>query len=341
MTARPNRVNMYYPQQKGNFAALLEAIQGRRVAVLGHMRPDGDCIGSQVALTRVLNAIGVEAVAVNRHEVPRDIAPFVGDTPFLLWDDFSNNDHVAINVDCADPIRVSQKLIDIFPQSFANIDHHISNPDYAQINIVEPTSAATAEVLAGLFLDFDLPIDPVTAQALYVGIATDTGQFRFPSTSEQVFKVCSALMDCGASPSEAAVHLFENERFNKLALLQRFLASLRLEIGGRVCIGRLPLKAYHDTHAWREEAEGFVDYARDIEGVEIGVLLEEYEDGMLKGSLRAKDAKYRVDLVAKHFGGGGHTCAAGFNVDSNIEKFYLEIVAYLEEHLAEVAPEES
>ncbi|WP_309399548.1 DHH family phosphoesterase [Cerasicoccus maritimus] len=329
---------MYYPEQKEAFAELLATVKDRRVAVLGHMRPDGDCIGSQVALTRVLCAIGVDAVSVNRHSVPRDIQPIVQDTPFQLWDEFTNNDHIAINVDCADPIRVSQKLIDIFPQSYANIDHHISNPAYAQLNIIEPQSAATAEVLAGLFFDFDLPVDVVTAQALYVGIATDTGQFRFPSTTEKVFKICSQLMDCGASPNEAARHLFENERFNKLALLQRFLASLRLEIGGRICIGRLPLKAYQDTGAWREEAEGFVDYARDIAGVEIGLLLEEYEDGMLKGSLRAKDANYRVDQVAKCFGGGGHATAAGFNVDSTIEKFYLEIVAKLEEHLAEVAP---
>ncbi|GHC09117.1 DHH family phosphoesterase [Cerasicoccus arenae] len=331
---------MFYPDQKEAFAKLLTVVKGRRVAVLGHMRPDGDCIGSQIALTRVLLALGVDAVAVNRHPVPRDIEPIVQDTPFLLWDEFTSEDHIAINVDCADPIRVSQKLVDIFPQSLANIDHHISNPGYADINIIEPVSAATCEVLAGLFFDFDLPVDAVTAQALYVGIATDTGQFRFPSTTQQVFKICSRLMDCGASPNEAARHLFENERFNKLALLQRFLASLRLELEGRVCIGRLPLKAYHDTGAWREEAEGFVDYARDIAEVEIGILLEEYEDGTLKGSLRAKDAKYRVDQVAKFFGGGGHTCAAGFNVDSNIEKFYHEIVAKLEEHLADVAPVE-
>ncbi|WP_269537923.1 DHH family phosphoesterase [Cerasicoccus fimbriatus] len=329
---------MYFPEQKEAFAELLAAVKGRRVAVLGHMRPDGDCIGSQVALTRVLNAIGSDAVAVNRHQVPRDIEPIVKDTPFLLWNEFENNDHIPINVDCADPIRVSQKLIDIFPQTYANIDHHISNPDYAELNIIDADCAATAELLAGMFFDFDLPIDATTAQALYVGIATDTGQFRSPSTSERVFGVCSKLMDYGASPNEAAKHLFENERFNKLALLQRFLASLRLEIGGRVCIGRLPLKAYKDTGAWREEAEGFVDYARDIADVEIGLLLEEYEDGMLKGSLRCKNPLYRVDQVASSFGGGGHTCAAGFNVDSTIEQFYLEIVAKLEEHLAEVAP---
>lgn len=333
----------YYPGQRARFQELLDAVRGRPVAVCGHMRPDGDCIGSQVALTRVLRALGVDAVAVNRHEVPRDIAPFVGDTPFLLWDAFTPaKGCLAVNVDCADPIRVSQKLLDLFPEPLANIDHHISNPGYARINIVEADSAATAEVMAGLFFDFGLPIDATTAQALYVGIATDTGQFRFPSTTPRVFKICSALMDCGASPNEAAKHLFENVRFNQLALLQRFLASLRLELNGRACMGRLSAKAYADTGAWREEAEGFVDYARDIAGVEIGILLEEYEDGMLKGSLRAKDPAYRVDQVAKAFGGGGHACAAGFNVnDTTIEAFYLDVVAALERHLALVAPDAS
>jgi len=329
---------MYFPEQNAAFAELLAAVAGRKVAVLGHMRPDGDCIGSQVALTRALRAIGVDAVAVNRHPSPRDIQPFVGDTPLLLAERFVFDGHLSINVDCADPIRVSQRLLDVFPETLGNIDHHISNPNYAKINIVEPGSAATAELLAGLFDDFALPVDPTTAQALYVGMATDTAQFRFPSTTQRVFQLCGALMDRGASPSEAAKHLFENERFNKLALLQRFLSSLRLELGGRVCIGRLPVTAYEDTGAWREEAEGFVDYARDIMDVEIGILLEEYDDGTLKGSLRAKDPRYRVDQVAQQFGGGGHACAAGFNVDSNIETFYLEIVEALEKHLAVVAP---
>jgi len=134
----------YFPEQKEAFAELLQAVDGQRVAVLGHLRPDGDCIGSQVALTRVLRARGVDAVAVNRHPSPRDIFPVVGDTPLRLAEDFEPSGHVSINVDCADPIRVSKGLINQFPETLGNIDHHISNPNYAAINIVEPNSAATA-----------------------------------------------------------------------------------------------------------------------------------------------------------------------------------------------------
>lgn len=325
----------YFPALADDFQKMLELARSERVVVLGHMRPDGDCIGSQVALVRVLRSLGVDAVAVNRHPVPVSLKPFVGDTPFYLYDeDFDAQGRVAINVDCADPIRVSRPLLDQFPQVLANIDHHRSNPAYAQINIIDADSAATCEMLAGLFLDHGLPIDAVTAQALYVGIATDTGQFRYPSTTVRVFELSAALIALGASPNATSASLYENKRFEEVALLQAFLDSLRLELGGDLCVGTISVADYAGTGATREESEGLVDYARDIAGVRIGALLESFEDGMLKGSLRSKDPALRVDRIAQRFGGGGHACAAGFNVTSGIEAFYPQLVAAISEHLA-------
>lgn len=335
---------IYFPQLASSFATLLASVREQRVVVIGHMRPDGDCIGSQVALVRVLRALGAQAVAVNRHPVPVNLQPFVGDTPFYLYDegfaaDFNADSAVAITVDCADPIRVSRPLLDLFPRPLANIDHHRSNPGYGQIDIVDADSAATCEILAGLFLDFDLPLDAVTAQALYVGIATDTGQFRFPSTSVRVFEIAAELIRRGASPAGSSASLYENKRFEEVALLQVFLDSLTLELEGRLCVGMLTVNDYARTHATREESEGLVDYARDIAGVEIGLLLEAYEDGMLKGSLRAKDPSMRVDLIASAFNGGGHASAAGFNLNTSIEAFYPKIVAAVAARLEEAAKE--
>lgn len=333
--------SLYFPGSFSLFREFFDELRKQPVAVIGHMRPDGDCIGSQVALCRMINLRGGQAVAVNRDPVPTNLKPFIRDTPFFLAADFDPAGYLAVTVDCADALRPGEFIRKQFPEYFGSIDHHLSNEGYARYNFLETHTAATAEILAGLFLDQNLPLDPVIAQALYVGIATDTGQFRFPSTSLQVFKLCSALIAAGASPSQAASELYENESFNSLLLLQRFLASLHLEAGGKVCIGELTEKAYAETGTQREEAEGLVNYTRDIQGVVIGLFLEEHE-GNLKGSLRAKSADYRVDQLAASFGGGGHACAAGFfQPSTTIREFYPKLLDTLEAHLVSVESESS
>jgi phosphoesterase RecJ-like protein len=313
----------------------IEGIRGRPVAILGHVRPDGDCIGSQVGLARCLRDLGFDVVCYNHHKVPSNCASFVGDTPFFMDEEGVDTSRVAISVDCADRKRLGPVLQEAYPEVYLNIDHHISNANYATHNIIEGSASATGEILGGILLDNELPVDAVTAQALYVGIATDTGQFRFSSTTRDTFEICCHLMERGADPASAAMQLYERESPAKLALLQRFLASFRYLCGGRVCIGIIDKDAWKETGATKEDTEGLVDYARSIEGVEIGVLLEE-TDGMMKGSFRAKNPVHRVDQLAIQFNGGGHACAAGFNPDSTLEAFYPRLVAALEKHFAEL-----
>jgi phosphoesterase RecJ-like protein len=143
------------------------------------------------------------------------------------------------------------------------------------------------------------------------------------------------LCELGASPSQAAHELYECEKPGRIQLLQRFLASFRMEHGDRVCIGSITDDFYNETNTKPEDAENFVDYSRSLDGVEIGSLLEE-RNGQLKGSLRAKEHRYRVDLLAKRFSGGGHACAAGFNVERKLEDFYPEFVTAIGEHLRQV-----
>ncbi len=315
---------------------MLHGLKGKKVAVMGHLRPDGDCIGSQVAFCRCLIGLGVEAVCVNPHAIPRVLQSFVGDTPFVPLDEFDARGYIGANVDCADEVRIGKDLREFFPEIEVNIDHHISNEGYARNNFIDAGSSATAEILAGLFIDCGLPIEATMAQALYVGIVTDTGQFRFPSTTRQVFEICRLLTEMGADPAAAAMELYEKESLSKLQLLERFLASLRLECDGRACIGVIKNGVYNETGADREDSEGLVDYARSIDGVEVAVLLEE-RDGAIKGSFRSKDPVHRVDVLAKNFNGGGHACAAGFNCSGNLEEFYSNLVEVLREHFEEPA----
>ena len=320
-------------QESNLFANALTELKGKPVLVLGHRRPDGDCIGSQVGLTRVLIELGVNACAVNQDPVPRTLKKFVGNTPFFSPEEIEGNDFTIVTVDCADKHRIGEELSKRFPEVFLNIDHHVSNNNYAKTNFVLADASATGEILAKFFLDCEMKIDSITADALYVGIATDTGQFCYSGTNASVFEVCRRLCEYGADPSSVAHELYEREKPGRVQLLQRFLASFRMEHGERVCIGTLRDSYYKETNTHPEDAESFVDYARSMEGVEIGALLEE-RSGKIKGSLRAKDASYRVDVLAKEFNGGGHACAAGFNVNQTWEEFYPKLVDAIGRHLA-------
>lgn len=325
----------HYAKFAGRFAVFMKELEGQRVVVIGHQRPDGDCIGSQVALCRVLISQGIDAICLNADPVPRRIKFLLGDTPFFRRDEVPFEGRVAVFTDCADHGRAGDKIRNQYPQPFACFDHHVSNGGFARRNFVDTSSAATAEVLAGIFLDADLPIDAVTAQALYTGILTDTGQFRFPSTTHRVFSICAGLVERGASPARAGMELYERESVGKLKLLQHFLSSLKYECGGRVCIGILPEGIFDETGASVEDTEGLVDYARSVDGVEIGGLIEE-RPGTMKASLRAKDSSYRVDTIAAKFNGGGHASAAGLNFPDHLVTFYPKLIAAIVQRLAEV-----
>ncbi len=323
-----------YPQFAEPWQAMVRDLAGRPIAIAGHARPDGDCIGSQVALARVLRALGHDVRCANPDPVPRRLQFLTRDEPFFTADTLPEGDYAAIHVDCADHLRPGEKLQARLPDKIANIDHHVSNNGYARHNLVDPASAAACEILAGLFFDLDLPVDAATAQALYTGILTDTGQFRFQATTQRTFLLAAGLMGRGAVPAEAGYELYERETPGKMRLLQRFLASLRYECGGRLCLGVLPDGVFAETGSTTEDTEGLVDYARAIEGVDVGVLVEE-RAGAIKASLRGKDPVYRLDRVAARFNGGGHACAAGLNLKNiRTDEFLPQLIAAIAEQLA-------
>lgn len=326
------------PWDAGYFRSLLLQWQDLPLAVCGHKRPDGDCIGSQVALTRFLRDMGLDVVALQTDAIPRTLRAFTGDTPFFEKGSLPEERRTALTVDCADAARIGDDLRAAMPGTLLNIDHHRSNPGYGEHNLVDSRASATAEILAELFLACEHRPDPTTANALYLGIATDTGQFRYPSTTPRTFEICRWLCEYGADPAGVATLLYERETPGKMRLLSRYLDSLRLECDGQVCTSCLREEDYRTTGTSREESEGFVDYARSLAGVRIGVYVEE-QGGALKGSLRCKDPFFQVDAVARLWNGGGHACAAGFNVEgTTYDEFHPRMVRTLAEHLASLGP---
>lgn len=322
----------FFPEFSERLRALIESLPARLV-VIGHSRPDGDCIGSQVGLARILRATGREVICANPDPVPRRLAYLVKSEPVVQFEDLPAGEWSAVLVDCADHSRIGRKLGERFPRPVASIDHHLSNNHGAVENIVDVGAAATAEVIAGMAFDLGIEPDPIAAKALYAGILTDTGQFSFASTSRRVFEIAARLLDFGADPSEAGAEIYERESFGRMRLLQKFLASLKLECGGRVCVGLLPAGIFEETGTSNEDTEGLVDYTRAIDGVDVGILLEE-RPGMTKGSLRSRDPIYRLDQVAAKFSGGGHACAAGINHKMPVAELYPELLAAIAAQIA-------
>jgi phosphoesterase RecJ-like protein len=329
----------YYPNFAEGFRKLLKALDGRKVAVVGHARPDGDCIGSQVALAGVLRSFGMPVVCVNADGVPRRLQFLTDGEPFLRTDEVvaRSDDWATVFVDCADHGRAGERLKARFPAPVGSIDHHLSNGNFAEVNLVDSDSAATCEILAGVALDAGVSFDARVAQALFTGILTDTGQFRFRSTSRRCFVLAGELVARGAVPADAGYELYERETLGKLQLVQRFLASLTLECGGRVCVGTLIEGVFEATGTSAEDTEGLVDYARSIDGVEVGILIEERAEGSVKASLRAKNPAVRLDLIASKFNGGGHACAAGLNLPAPLaSNFRSRVVAAICDRLSEI-----
>ncbi len=323
----------FFPNSDLKFAEFLKSVKGGKFAVVGHMRPDGDCIGSQVTMAYLLRKYGAkEVVCLNQNEVPFHYKEFLCGEKFLSTEDFEDTSFEIITVDCADLKRTSEVLAEKFPTPFACFDHHVSNKPYAKINVIEPTASATGELLAGLMADENVEFTSKIASALYVALMMDTRQLTTSNTNLRAFEVATLLVGKGADPAEISVMLYQREKFGRMKLLAQFLQSLTMHYDGKVCIGLLKRGIYEKTGSSKEDSDGLVDYARNINGVEIAVLLEELADG-IKGSLRSKRPEMQVNEIASHFGGGGHFAAAGFTAKMAMDEFFPELLNIIGEHL--------
>ena len=324
----------YFPELDAEFKKLLKAAKGEKIAVVGHMRPDGDCISSQFALADILlNAGAAEAICLNQNPVPYLYESFAEGRKMLSAEDFCDKTFKIVTVDCADYRRTNESLCARFPRPLCCIDHHVTNGAYAEINIIDVRASATAELIAGLCSDCKIKISPENANRLYMGLVMDTRQFTTSSTRKDTFDIASRLVSEGADCAAIAVKLYQREKFAKMKLLAAYLQSLTMHFGGRVCIGLLPNGVYEATGADKEDSDGLVDFARSVNGVDVAVLLEDLKNGV-KGSLRAKTPEYRVDGIAARFGGGGHIVAAGFTAEGEtINTLYPKLLELIDEVL--------
>lgn len=314
-----------------------------RFLILLHLRPDGDSVGSSLALALGLGRLGKRALVVRADELPRNLGFLAGidrvaPAEAVLaapgeWD-------AAILIDCGDPERVgaSARLLERAAKVI-NIDHHLSNARYGDLNCIETNAAAAGEVVFRILKDLEVPFDPEIAGALYAAIVTDTGSFRYESTSARTHEIAAELLRHGVRPGEVSRRIWEEKPVSSLRLLERALGSMGLAADGALAWVSLSRADFEATGADRDESEGIVNYPRTLAGVEVAVLFQEEappgpdgSPGEVKVSLRS-NRWVDVSRLAAAFGGGGHARAAGCTLRCGLEEARSQVLARAAEAL--------
>jgi len=310
----------------------------KQVLVTTHKNPDGDAIGSLVAMGQSLTRMGKQVTMYNDSPIPAvyRFLPAV----HQVQRSFPQNDgyDTAVVLDCGNLARIGDaaKEVGRIP-SVINIDHHVTNSEFGQLRYIDTEASATAEILWRLFKEMGAPIDRDIATAIYTGILTDTGSFRFSNTTRTSFAICEETVALGVDPYNVAKHVYGTYSLGRIKLLNLALNSIELSPNGKLSMMILTHRMMEQTRTRPEDVDGLINYARSIEGVRIAALIQENNNGHDPGasdnhfniSLRS-DGSVDVARFAAKYGGGGHASAAGCSVEIPLTKIKSELTRLAE-----------
>ncbi|HHZ19285.1 MAG TPA: bifunctional oligoribonuclease/PAP phosphatase NrnA [Firmicutes bacterium] len=295
-----------------------------------HEHPDGDAIGSTLALGLSLAAMGKTVRMVCPEGVPSVYHFLEGSDQVVTQVEPGFVPEVVIALDCADRSRLS---LPEWPEQavFINIDHHISNTGFGHLSYVLPDAAATGEIIADFLFAHGMPINSAVAVALYTAVATDTGFFRFTNTTGKTLRLAAKLVEEYDVPmAYVAERVHDEKSFDSLRLLAEVLGTLTLSDDGKVAWMVLSQDMLKRYHVELEETEGYVNYARSVRGVEIGLLFKEIQEDDIKVSWRS-GSDVDVSRLAVAFGGGGHARAAGCTVKEPLDEAIRQVLGFVHE----------
>lgn len=299
-----------------------------------HQHPDGDAIGSLLALGLSLEMVGKQVDMILPDGVPLTFHFLPGVQKTVKQPTF--RPEVVISVDCAERMRLELPE-EIFTGEplLVNIDHHISNDHFGQVNLVLPEASATGQIIYHLLEKCAFPIDAAIASALYTAIATDTGFFRYSNTTGEVLSIASRLVeDYKISPSQIAERVYEEKSYASVRLLGEVLSTLQISGNQRYSWMYLDQEMIRRYEVEMEEIESYVNYTNSIRGVEVGLFFKEMKPGEVKISWRSK-AGVDVSRLAAHFGGGGHLRAAGCSVKGSLSAVMAEVLSFVNKYFEE------
>lgn len=321
------------------YSKVIEEIKRlNKFLVVSHVSPEGDAVGSLLGLALALRSLGKDVTAYLEDPVPELFRFLPGaDTVVHSLDGHGPFD-ATFAVDCGQRERLGKGFVDLKgPGIVINIDHHATNDSFGDLNVIVPEASAAGELVYDLCVEAAIPITREIAVNLYVAIHTDTGSFRYSSSTPESFAKAGELVRAGADPWDISVRVYENHPAKKFKLLGLVLSTLDvIEVdgtGSTVATVSVSLDMFRDTGSEKDLADGFVNYARAVEGVEVGILFREAAPLKYKVSLRSK-GRIDVAVVAEAFGGGGHRNAAGFMASGTIEDVKARVVGVIKEKIS-------
>ena len=304
---------------------ILNAIKAAEtVLVVGHVRPDGDCVGSVMAMRHFCERLGKKADAVCDSDKPAAYA-FLPDYEYFCAPRYQKYD-LFISVDCATESRLGcyRAMLSTAKNSI-NIDHHATNPEYCNINYVVGDACSTCYLLYDLFKEVEGLIDSDSAAMLYTGLSTDTGHFMHSNTTEEVFRAAAELCKYGIDVVKLNRGLYCNNPFSKVKLTARALGGIILHEDGKIALMNISLKDLQECGCTSEDTEGLINNASAISGVRIAISMCEQPGSVFRVSFRSVSAD--VAAAAAKFGGGGHKLAAGCMITGDRYDIMEKIVA--------------
>lgn len=319
--------------QTSDMNAVIEALRLHdRFLVTSHENPDGDALGSLLAMHLALLELGKDSVMVLA-----GTAPLPGEYGFLEVADHGllreapadRLDRALVAVDCAQETRLTDACL-LEAAVVVNVDHHHDNTRFGTANLVVAEASSTAEVLADVFAELGVVLTPAIAEALYVGLVTDTGRFQYANTTPKALRLAAALLEAGADLQRVFKGVYESMQFAKMKLLARALDRAVLHEEGRVVVSYLLRGDFGEVGAVEPYSEGIIDVLRAVEGAELAALIREPpRDGSpaRKVSLRSSNDRVDVSAIARKSDGGGHRQAAGFSSDLSIDEIAAFIVS--------------
>jgi phosphoesterase RecJ-like protein len=302
--------------------------EGERFVLVTHENPDGDALGSLVAMQGVMRALGKDSVMF----ISRDEFPLPYEYAFFEFDGLVSDvpadvaQRTIVFLDCG---NFDRNAIEVGDATILNLDHHHDNTQFGTVNHVVPEASCTAEIVWDLLRALHVPLTEQIAEALYVGLVTDTGRFMYENTGPAAHVMAADLIEAGVDVHEIYRRLYEGVPEPKLALLTRALNRAQRFDGGRLMFARLTREDFAETGAEESYTEGIIDHLRAVEGTKVAALARELtgdvRNGASKVSLRSTDGAVDVSLIARSHGGGGHRQAAGFATEMTPD----ELVAFL------------
>ncbi len=303
--------------------------------LISHIRPDGDAIGSQLALGYSLMALGKSVRLINEDGLPDNLTFMAGSDKIELPPAEPLDVEVAIALDTATKPRLGDNALHAASKAkiWLNIDHHKSNPSYGDLNLIDPTSPATGQILYQLITALELPLPAESRDAIYVATSTDTGSFQYPSTTAKTYEMAADLIHRGLDVGKINSETYDNHPYRRVELMRALLNTLELSPDGLVAHWEMHDQTRIDLNLLPEDSEGLIDIIRAIRGVQIAVFFEELESGKIRISMRSKDRRVDVSNVALEFGGGGHALAAGIRMAGPLEDAKTQVLAALRRHI--------